>query len=94
MSLKETVKQEVVSKLEEYEGRYEHLYLDTKNKVTVGVGHLLNSEIDMAFVTMYKLVNNLPAGLATLEERKAEYANIAKQKRIIRPDGTSNLPRW
>ena len=81
MALKQTVKEEVIGKLEEYEGRYEHLYLDTKNKVTVGVGHLLASEISMVFVTMYKVANNFPAGLATLEDKKTEYRNIAKQKK-------------
>ena len=84
MPLKQTVKQEVITKLEEYEGRYDHLYIDTKGKVTVGVGHLVASEINIAFVTMHKLVNNLPSGLATLEEKKAEYRTISKQKKNYR----------
>lgn len=29
-------------KLEKYEGLIEHMYLDTKGYVTVGVGHLLS----------------------------------------------------
>ena len=81
MPLKQAVKQEVITKLEEYEGRYDHLYLDTKGKVTVGVGHLVASEINIAFVTMYKLVNKLPSGFATLEEKKVEYRTISKQKK-------------
>jgi len=30
--------------LSKYEGKIEHLYLDTKGKVTVGIGHLITNK--------------------------------------------------
>ena len=81
MPLNATVKSTVITKLEEYEGRYNHLYLDTKGKVTVGVGHLLANKTAIHSVTMYKIVNNLPSIAATIPEKDTEYNNIAKQKK-------------
>ncbi len=45
MPLKATVKTEVEKKIEEYEGRYNHMYLDSKAKVTIGVGLRIVGEV-------------------------------------------------
>lgn len=81
MALDATVKQEVIKKLEEYEGRVNHLYLDSKGKVTVGVGHLIASKAGMATVQLYTLKNGVAAGLATAKEKDTEYDNVSKQKK-------------
>lgn len=78
MPLAENVKQEVVKKIEQYEGRSNHLYLDTKGKVTVGVGHLISSRNAIATVRLYKTKNNLPSQIATMVEKQEEYDNITK----------------
>ena len=41
--LSEQTKQTLREKLNEYEGKVNHMYLDSKGYVTVGVGHLLES---------------------------------------------------
>lgn len=81
MPLKASVQTVVEKKLEEYEGRYNHMYLDTKAKVTVGVGHLIASKTSVASVTMYTVKNKVPSILATLKQKQDEYDNIAKQKK-------------
>ncbi|EPF7652954.1 hypothetical protein ACXLRA_003135 [Vibrio vulnificus] len=78
MPLAESVKQEVSKKIEQYEGRSNHLYLDTKGKVTVGVGHLISSRNAIATVRLYKTKNNLPSQIATMIEKQEEYDNITK----------------
>jgi len=61
-----------------YEGKINHLYLDTKGKVTVGVGHLVANKNTVSGITLYKVKNKLFTQPATLQEKMAEYANIAK----------------
>lgn len=63
------------SKLEKYEGRINHLYLDSKGYVTVGVGHLLSSATQAQKLT-FRTVKNLPA---TAVEIKADYDAVKKQ---------------
>ena len=79
MALDSTVKTEVIKKIEEYEGHVEHLYLDTKGKVTVGVGHLVKNKAAMASVKMYTVNNKLPDKLADKATKETEYDTVAKQ---------------
>ena len=65
--------------LVDYEDSINHLYLDTKGKVTVGIGHLISNKNAMSGVTLYKVKNKLLTTPATLQEKMTEYTNIAKQ---------------
>ncbi|MCW8128402.1 hypothetical protein [Microbulbifer halophilus] len=84
MPLNPTVKTTVSRKLEEYEGRYNHLYLDTKGKVTVGIGHMIPNRVAIAPITMYNTNNGQPSTSATLAKKQTEYDRILKQKRNYR----------
>jgi len=79
MPLNTIVKMEVSKKIEEYEGRIPHLYLDTVGKVTVGIGHMVPNKVAMSTVTMYRKGANNLLVLATATERHAEYDAIKKQ---------------
>lgn len=81
MALKSTVKAVVEKKIEEYEGRYDHFYLDTKGKVTVGIGHLVANRQAVVSITMYSTKNGVATKAATLQEKQAEYDNVSKQKK-------------
>lgn len=74
----------VSRKLEEYEGRYNHLYLDSVGKVTVGVGHMIPSRASMATVLLYTMKGVLPGAPASLAEKQAEFDLVAKQPRNYR----------
>lgn len=63
------------TKLEQYEGRINHLYLDSKGFVTVGVGHFLGAVGD-AQKLPFKKPNNMNA---TAEEIKEDYEAVRKQ---------------
>lgn len=62
-------------KLEQYEGRVNHLYLDSKGLVTVGVGHRVTSAAE-AQKLRFKKKNNMDA---TPNEIREEYETIKKQ---------------
>lgn len=79
MPLKSTVKVSVETKLQEYEGRYNHMYLDTKGKVTIGVGHLIPNKSAVATLSLFTVKNNIAFTPATLKEKQEEYDTIAKQ---------------
>ena len=64
--------------LVDYEDSITHLYLDTKGKVTVGIGHLIPNKNAMSGVTLYKVKNKLLTTPATLQEKMTEFSNIAK----------------
>lgn len=81
MPLDPDVRSEVTRKLEEYEERVNHLYLDSVGRVTVGVGHLVSNRNAVRSINLYRLQNNVPTQLATLPEKQAEYDNVAKQPR-------------
>ncbi|WP_133512713.1 hypothetical protein [Candidatus Thiosymbion oneisti] len=81
MPLKSSVKTIVQKKLEEYEGRYNHMYLDSKDKVTIGVGHLIASKNVVASITLHNTKNNQPTTPASLKEKQDEYNNVLKQKK-------------
>lgn len=81
MPLNTKVKTVVEKKLEEYEGRYNHMYLDSKGKVTIGVGHLIANKNALSTVTLYTVKNKLPSTAATVKQKQDEYDVIAKQKK-------------
>ncbi len=76
MPLNMRVRQQVVRKLEAYEGRVNHFYLDSVGKVTVGVGHLLASRSAVAGVDMILGAGGAVAGLA---EKHDEYDRVVAQ---------------
>ncbi|WP_188151364.1 hypothetical protein [Teredinibacter waterburyi] len=89
MPLNAAVKQEVIKNTEKYEGRIPHLYLDSRGKVTVGIGHLIPNKSAMAAVPMFKKNANNVLVLASLAEKYAEYDTIKKQ-----PYGFSHNARF
>jgi len=81
MPLKNSVKTIVQKKLEEYEGRYNHMYLDSRGKVIIGVGHLIASKAAVTTIRLYKTKNNQPTTPASLKEKQGEYDNVLEQKK-------------
>ncbi|KGJ86831.1 glycoside hydrolase family protein [Colwellia psychrerythraea] len=63
------------AKMEIYEGKVSHMYLDSKGLVTVGVGHLLK-DLASAQQLSFKKSNNMPASIS---EIKADYDAVKKQ---------------
>lgn len=84
MPLTSSVRHAVAIKLEEYEGRYSHLYLDTVGKVTVGIGHMIPDRHSIAVVPMYTIQNGIPSAPATTAQKQHEFDQISKQKRNYR----------
>ena len=70
-----TEKATLRAKMEKYEGKISHMYLDSKGYVTVGVGHLLK-DLASAQKLSFKKSNNLPASKA---EIKSDYEGVKKQ---------------
>ncbi len=72
-SIAETLKHILRKKLEKYEGRVEHMYLDTRGFVTVGVGHMMSSATkakQLSFIVVSS------GAAASKEEIADEYALI------------------
>lgn len=65
------------AKMEKYEGKVSHMYLDSKGLVTVGVGHLLK-DLASAQKLNFKKSNNMPASKS---EIKADYDAVKKQSK-------------
>lgn len=63
------------SKLEQYEDNIEHMYLDTKGFVTVGVGHLIANAEE---AKKLKFVHRSSKVAATAAEIEAEFESIKK----------------
>ncbi|WP_043315919.1 hypothetical protein [Microbulbifer sp. HZ11] len=84
MPLNPAIKHTVAKKLEEYEGRYNHLYLDTVGKVTVGIGHLIPDRHAITTIPMYNTQNGIATTPATTAEKQQEFDHISKQKRNFR----------
>jgi len=78
MSLSTATKKKLRKKLYLYEGNFNHLYLDTKGKVTIGVGHLIPNKGAISALTLYTTKNNLPDLPATLHDKQNEYDKISK----------------
>ncbi|WP_151174109.1 glycoside hydrolase family protein [Pseudoalteromonas ruthenica] len=70
-----TEKVNLRAKMEKYEGKINHMYLDSKGYVTVGVGHLIK-DLASAQKLSFKKSNNMPA---TKDEIKADYEAVKKQ---------------
>lgn len=77
MSISTETRASLHANLKYYEGRVKHLYLDTKGKVTIGVGHLIASKNAVSGITLYKTQKKLLTQPATLEEKMAEYEMIS-----------------
>lgn len=72
----ESEKTTLRQKLETYEGCVEHMYLDTKGYITVGVGHLLSTLTNaqsLAFIVQKD------SKAATKEQIKTDYDTVKKQ---------------
>jgi len=65
----------LLSKMEQYEGKISHMYLDSNGWVTVGIGHLLK-DLASAQELNFRTSNNV---LASQEEIKADYEAVKKQ---------------
>lgn len=63
------------SKMEKYEGKVCHMYLDSKGFVAVGVGHMLK-DLASAQKLNFKKGNDMPA---SKEEIKADYEAVKQQ---------------
>ena len=63
------------SKLEQYEGKINHLYLDSNGYVTIGIGHLLKN-LSSAQKLNFKKSNLLPA---SKDEIAIDYNAVKKQ---------------
>lgn len=69
-------------KLKEFEGVYSYMYLDTAEKVTVGVGQLLpNAEAAQKLAFVLRASANPPvlARPATPDEIRADFDNVSQQ---------------
>jgi GH24 family phage-related lysozyme (muramidase) len=67
---------ELMKRLEQYEGFIEHLYVDSKGKATIGVGHMLPNASATAGLTLYVKKTGMPA---TADQKKAEYEAVMKE---------------
>lgn len=63
------------SKLEKYEGKVSHMYLDSKGYVTVGIGHLLSTIVDAQKLDFKNASNKL----ASKSEIKSDFEAVKKQ---------------
>ncbi len=63
------------SKLEKYEGKVSHMYLDSKGYVTVGIGHLLSTIVDAQKLDFKNASNKL----ASKNEIKSDFEAVKKQ---------------
>lgn len=69
-------KSKLRAKLQEYEGRIEHMYLDTKGFVTIGVGHLIT---DVAEAKKLNFVTIKDSKKATGEQVEDDFDSVKKQ---------------
>lgn len=70
-----TEKQTLRIRLEKYEGKVSHMYLDSNGYVTVGVGHLLSSVAE-AQKLAFKTGKSMPASATDI---KSDYESVKKQ---------------
>ncbi len=78
MGLNADVKKEIKKKLIQYEGKVNHLYLDSEGNVTVGVGHLVKNRGAVASIVLCKTKNSVPAKIASLKEKQNEYDAVLR----------------
>lgn len=79
MALNPRVRHQVVQKLEAYEGRVSHFYLDSVGKVTVGVGHLVANPGELVHFSMKRVAGPQAGAPATLEEKREEYDRVVSE---------------
>ena len=72
-----TEKTTLRAKMEKYEGKVNHMYLDSKGLVTVGVGHLLK-DLASAQKLNFKKSNNMPA---SKNEIQVDFDAVKKQSK-------------
>ncbi|EIY6411502.1 hypothetical protein MNF40_004533 [Vibrio parahaemolyticus] len=72
-----TEKATLKAKLETYEGKVNHMYLDSKGYVTVGVGHLIK-DLASAQKLNFKKKNG---SSASKEEIRTDYESVKKQRK-------------
>ncbi|MBR0565095.1 hypothetical protein J5J83_03060 [Azoarcus sp. L1K30] len=70
-----TEKQDLRIRLEKYEGKISHMYLDSNGFVTVGVGHLVSSLAEAQSLP-FKTEKSMPASAADI---KSDYESVKKQ---------------
>ncbi|CAI2312544.1 hypothetical protein CGG83_18400 [Vibrio parahaemolyticus] len=68
-----SLKMKLKIKLEQYEGRVEHMYLDTRGYITVGVGNMLS---DVTAATKLPFVHRSTNEPATHEQIKEEFLRV------------------
>lgn len=78
MALNADVRKTLVIRLEEYEGRCPHLYLDSVGCVTVGVGHLIRNRAEMTRLMMMTGGCGVPTRSATPVEKWGEFDSVSK----------------
>lgn len=81
MAINQAVRAKVAAKLEEYEGRIDHMYLDSVGRVTIGVGSLI---ADRNSVEDLKMVNVSSGATASVAEMQDEYDRISSQRQGYR----------
>lgn len=77
MSISADTRSTLQMNLKKYEGEINHLYLDTKGRVTAGTGHLVSNKNAVSGITLYKTQNSALTQPATLQEKMTEYETIA-----------------
>lgn len=75
MILQAEIRNSVIRKIEEYEGRVNHLYVDSVGRVTIGVGHLVANRSTISTITLYK---TNPTKTASLKEKQDDYDSVSK----------------
>lgn len=77
MAIDGGMKSELRRILGNYEGRVNHLYLDTKGKITVGIGHLVTHASAMESLRLFSVRNGMRHAIASSLQKRSEYARIA-----------------
>ncbi|QID16295.1 hypothetical protein G3580_00835 [Nitrogeniibacter mangrovi] len=77
MTLDPRVRQQVARKLETFEGRVNHFYLDQLGNVTVGIGHYIPDRDAVANITMETAATGQAPVSATLAEKRDDYDRVS-----------------
>ena len=78
-----SVRQKLPEFLKRYEGKYNHMYLDKKGLVTIGIGFLIDP-VDEALKLQYRTKGGGTVGNA---EVKAEWEKVKERKDLINKGG-------
>ena len=84
MALNEAVRAGARKKIERYEGRIPHLYLDSAGRVTVGIGHLVASRGAVKALELHVAEKGVAGRAATDKEKLDDYDSVAKQRKGYR----------